>query len=252
VKSNLYYCRYSLSPLRKDPEDFAEMISQVQFGEVVELILEQNNWFKIRQLKDNYEGWLDRKSMAPLTKKEAFKWMDISSPTLLLTSSITSDFGHMYLPKGSFLPFDLDQVDFKIGALNYRIENRSNSTVLTISEIAESYIGSPYLWGGKSPFGIDCSGLTQMVFRFVDINLPRDAFQQFENGQCIDFEDRESGDLVFFINALNRIHHVGIYVGKNEIIHAHGCVRKDSLTQKGIVSNETGNLTHEIHQIKRL
>ncbi|MBU2019461.1 MAG: C40 family peptidase [Bacteroidetes bacterium] len=252
MKSNLFFCRYSLSPLRKEPSDSSEMVSQVQFGEVIELLEEREQWHKIRQLKDNYEGWLDRKFLSPLTEKEVIKWLDQSAPSPPLTVKISHEHGTIVLPKGSFLPIDSKELNFNIGPNKYQFQEPLEIETLTLSEIVESYLGAPYLWGGKSPFGIDCSGLTQMVFRFVDINLPRDAFQQFEHGQDIDFEDKTAGDLVFFINSNKHIHHVGILVGGNEIVHAHGCVRKDTLSEKGIISSETGLLTHKFHQIKRV
>ena len=119
-------------------------------------------------------------------------------------------------------------------------------------EIAEEYLNTPYLWGGKTPFGIDCSGLTQMVFRFLDINLPRDASQQLDYGSEIRFPDIEQGDVAFFENKDGKIIHVGICGKDRLIIHASGQVRIDHLSLDGIIHAETGLKTHNLHSIKRM
>ena len=252
MNNSLFVCRYPISPLRDKPDDVSEMISQVQFGEIIELLDRQDNWIKIRQLKDSYEGWMDFKFVHPVTEKEAKRWLDSFAPSYALVRKVFIDGQTYLLPQGSFLPYSKDCLEFNMGSLNYQLSTFLVENPKNLEEVAKSYLGASYLWGGKSPFGIDCSGLSQMCYRFFDINLPRDAAQQIELGRIIDFEDIESGDLAFFINSKQKIHHVGICIDSSEIIHAHGCVRQDILTKDGIISKETGHLTHHLYQIKRI
>ena len=250
--NSLSYCRYSLSPLRSSTSDASEMVSQVIFGEIVEILEVQNQWMRIRQLKDNYEGWMDRKFLSSITEKEMRRWYDECAPNFDFSIKISSSLGPLNLPMGSYLPQNRTVDSFVIGNETYSIKGSREKESYDLLTIANKYLGSPYLWGGKTPFGIDCSGFTQSVYRFLDINIPRDAEQQVNSGREINFEEREIGDLVFFKNTTGKIHHVGIVDSLKTILHAHGCVRKDQLSKEGIISVETGELTHQYFSIRRL
>mgnify|MGYP003978580471 FL=1 len=124
---------------------------------------------------------------------------------------------------------------------------------IKITENAMMYLNSPYLWGGRTPFGIDCSGFTQMVYRLQGIDLPRDAYQQAEVGTTLSFvEESEAGDLAFFDNAEGKVIHVGIILDNNHIIHASGKVRIDRIDQQGIFNKEEGKHTHKLRLIKSI
>jgi len=114
------------------------------------------------------------------------------------------------------------------------------------------FLNAPYLWGGRSIFGLDCSGLTQVYARLLGFSLPRDAYQQAELGETIAFENQHYGDLAFFTNHLGKITHVGVIINQNQIIHASGMVRQDLLTSEGIVNTNTQKLTHTLAHIKRM
>ena len=115
------------------------------------------------------------------------------------------------------------------------------------------YLNSPYLWGGRSPFGIDCSGFTQMVFKLNGIKLPRDAYEQAEIGKTLNFiEETQKGDLAFFDNEEGKIIHTGIIIDKNKIIHSSGKVRIDNLDHYGIFNAETGKYSHNLRLIKKV
>jgi gamma-D-glutamyl-L-lysine dipeptidyl-peptidase len=121
-----------------------------------------------------------------------------------------------------------------------------------IRQVALQYLDVPYLWGGKSFFGIDCSGFCQQVFRHFGINLPRDAYQQAEKGEVVGFlQEVVCGDLAFFDNEEGRITHVGLMLNTHEIIHASGKVRIDKIDHQGIINSETGVRTHQLRIIKR-
>jgi gamma-D-glutamyl-L-lysine dipeptidyl-peptidase len=114
-------------------------------------------------------------------------------------------------------------------------------------------LNSPYLWGGKTPFGIDCSGFTQMAYKLAGIKLRRDAWQQAEQGHTINLlEETEPGDLAFFDNDEGNIVHVGIILRDHKIIHAAGKVRIDSIDHYGINNKELKKYTHKLRLIKRM
>ncbi|MGB0522571.1 MAG: C40 family peptidase, partial [Flammeovirgaceae bacterium] len=169
-----------------------------------------------------------------------------------LSSISHPELGRQFISIGSVLPFYKDG-QFTIGEDIFQLENatatQSNDLLIT----AEAYMHTPYLWGGKSIFGIDCSGFVQQVFKAAkDIKLPRDAYQQAEHGQFVEYADATAGDLAFFENEKGRIIHVGILTDEREIIHASGRVKIDNFNPRGIISKETGKHTHKLSFIKRV
>lgn len=244
------YCNVSVSPLRKEADDRSEMISQILFGESCTVLSTSDNWAHIKCTNDGYEAWIDSKQIT-------------ETPQLLESSFTTFELVHSYIYKdfhipillGSSLP-DFDGLNFKIDTQKYLFQGltleNNLSNLENIRKIALKYLHAPYLWGGRSPFGIDCSGLTQMVYKFLGINLPRDAYQQAEIGSNIGFlEESKIGDLAYF-GKEEKITHVGILIGKNEILHASGKVRIDTIDHFGIYNNETSKYTHKLKTIKRI
>jgi cell wall-associated NlpC family hydrolase len=161
------------------------------------------------------------------------------------------------LCKGSVLP-QLRKNRFSIGGQEYLFE--SETQVIpdspqpdNIIRTAMEYLNTPYLWGGRSPFGIDCSGFTQIVFRICGIPLKRDAVLQAQHGEMISFiNEALPGDLAFFENSVGNITHTGILTGSGKIIHASGRVRIDSVDHHGIYDSETDRYTHTLRVIKRI
>ncbi len=246
------YCKVSISPVRAENKDQAEILTQLLFGEIIQLEELIGNWCKIITFSDNYSGWIDVKHFLPLTQKELNRWQDGLSFENSIYRTLQTPWGNQRIVKGSFIPYN-NEKGFTIGNDFFQfIEPETKFVTDSVYELATEYLNTPYLWGGKSPFGIDCSGLTQTVFRFFDKNLPRDASQQVEHGMEIEYEDISSGDLAFFHNKDGKIIHVGILNGDGLIIHASGCVRIDSFTNEGIVHSETGYLTHSLSFIKRM
>jgi hypothetical protein len=245
------FCKVAISPLRKENSDASEMVSQLLFGELIEIIEIQDNWTNIRTLSDNYEGWMDTKQFILISEKETRRWLDSQEVLLNQALPLQTPWGEQWITKGAYIAKS-DSGDFAIGNYNFKINPKELIKVDDLTSFASSYLNTSYLWGGKSAFGIDCSGFTQIVFRAFDKNLPRDAYQQEEHGQDIAFEDSELGDLAFFTNVKGKIIHVGIILNDSKIIHASGWVRIDELRSDGIYKGDTSEKTHHLHSIKRI
>ena len=245
----------AIIPMRSDPSDKSEMVNQILFGEHFEIINEEEKFSRICLSHDNYKGWICNKQLTYIDKEE-YKKLEKESPTLTtdILDVITKDY-HQPIVIGSILP------SFKSGhaIINqemYQFDGLTTPGFVNKKKLVENallYLHAPYLWGGRSPLGIDCSGLTQMVYRLQGKNIPRDAYQQAEIGKTLEFLDEsEPGDLAFFENNKGRITHVGIIIENNYIIHASGKVRIDSIDQQGIFNHEKKNHTHKLRLIKSI
>lgn len=246
------FCKASIAPVRAEASDRSEMVTQLLFGELVEILEVSNQWLKIRSFMDGYEGWIDSKQVQDLREKEVSRWLD----GLVVEHSefriVEGPEGKQILPKGIFRPVDGEET-FHIGKSTYRfLDGEGDADPASLIDFALTYLNAPYLWGGKTMFGIDCSGFMQQIHRVFAYQLPRDASQQVELGQEIDFEDREAGDLAFFISDSGNIHHVGLLINKEEVIHAHGYVRIDDFNEQGIFRKIDGVHSHRLHSVKRL
>ncbi|GFZ84448.1 hydrolase Nlp/P60 [Aquaticitalea lipolytica] len=243
-------CNLSIVPLRLEPTDTSEMVSQVLYGDFFKVLEQRKNWSKIRIAFDKYEGWIDNKQYFEITEED-YKFLKSEAPKLSsdLVEFIQDSNNKLYtIPLGSSLNGS------KI--LNHTFDGNFVNTVNPKDDIiktAFSYINAPYLWGGKTPFGIDCSGFTQMVYKLNGYKLLRDASQQATQGTALSFiEESEPGDLAFFDNSEGSIVHVGIIMEDNYIIHAHGKVRIDRLDHSGIYNVDKGVHTHKLRVIKKI
>jgi hypothetical protein len=248
-------CNLANIPLRMDASDKSEIVSQVLFGEHFEIIEQQKQWSKVKLHFDAYQGWIDSKQFQVIGESE---YNQLSKDAIILNSDLveyitTSNNFLMPIPLGASLSF-LNHPEINIQ--NYNFEGMKISGLkpkATIIETAFMYLNAPYLWGGKTPFGIDCSGLTQMVYKLNGYHLLRDASQQATQGEALSFiEESEAGDLAFFDNEEGNIIHVGIIMNDNYIIHASGKVRIDRLDHLGIYNAETNRHTHKLRVIKKI
>jgi gamma-D-glutamyl-L-lysine dipeptidyl-peptidase len=248
-------CNLAIIPLRFEPSDRSEIVSQVLFGEHFEIIEQHNQWSKIKLQYDDYEGWVDSKQYQLLTEQN-FK--QLSDESIILNADlieyITGPNNLLIpIPLGSCLSF-LNHNEINIGHFGFEGTKISGiKSKDSLIKTAYMYLNAPYLWGGKTPFGIDCSGFTQMVYKLNGYALKRDASQQALQGEALSFiEESETGDLAFFDNDEGKIIHVGIIMADNYIIHASGKVRIDRLDHLGIYNTETNKHTHKLRVIKKI
>jgi len=249
-------CNLNSIPLRIDPSDASEMVSQVLFGEHLTVLETKKQWLYVKLAFDGYRGWIDSKQVIEITK-DYFKELQSTNTFFLkeLVSLVAVKDKLIPLTIGATLPNYSDN-KFSINDSVFEVDGEVEASKLSKKSITESafmYLNAPYLWGGKTPFGIDCSGFTQMVYKMNGFKLFRDASQQAKQGEVLSFiEESEAGDLAFFDNNEGNITHVGIILPNNYIIHASGKVRLDRLDQSGIYNEETNRHTHKLRMIKRM
>jgi len=249
-----FICENVFVPLRSAPSHKSEMLSQVLFGEKYTVVEKSGSWLKIKTLFDNYSGWTDIDHQQ-YTVDEGISCGHVLNRSLLCYKN---DKTKMVLEAGCevFDP-DFDDKFFAIGKNIYNTTPDFNknyiSTNDSLPDIAMKFINSPYIWGGRIPSGIDCSGLTQLAYKIYNIPIPRNAAVQAEEGTRVDFIDEAApGDLAFFDNGKGVITHVGMIISRGLIIHASGRVRIDSVDHQGIYKNEINGYSHNLRTIRRI
>lgn len=250
-------CHLSIVPVRLEPTDTSELVTQLLFGEHFKILEKRKKWSKVRIYFDGYEGYVDNKQFLDIEESYYHSLSDIkpfySGELVDFITGDNNDLSTIVL--GSTLPFFKNN-SFKILENNYQFEGKVCYEQLSKSDIihkAYLFLYSPYLWGGKTPFGIDCSGFTQMVYKLCGYQLKRDAKEQALQGDVLSFiEESEPGDLAFFDNNEGQIVHVGIIMNDYYIIHAHGKVRIDRLDHTGIYNVDTKKHTHKLRVIKKI
>jgi hypothetical protein len=246
----------SIIPLRKQAAHASEQVSQLLFGETYQVVNQQNGWLLVRCTYDGYEGWLSVAQHCELTEKEyANITQSETAVALELLYSAASSHYSIPITAGSSLPF-FDGMNFKIlkekFIYNGQALQAEARTPAIFEKVAMRYLNAPYLWGGRSPVGIDCSGFTQVIYKFIDIKLARDAYQQADQGSLVNFaQEAQPGDLAFFANDEGKITHTGIVLKDNKIIHASGKVRIDKFDHIGIYHAGQDRYTHQLKIIKR-
>lgn len=234
------------------------MVNQLLFGDMIEVIDTSGQWFKIRSLLDSYQGWCDQKQIKLLADQtiSALNSCEKKIITEISALLVTQGKPGLNLVIGSTLHTLTDGMFIGPGGDYHLAEGECNAPSLThpdeIAETASLFLNAPYLWGGRTPYGIDCSGLVQVVFKIKGINLLRDASQQASQGSLINLiEESRAGDVAFFDNEEGNIIHTGIITGRGSIIHASGEVRVDPLDHHGIFNKKDGNYSHKLRLIKR-
>jgi hypothetical protein len=250
-------CDISCVPIRKETSHRSEQVSELLFGDSFEILDEHKEWIKIKCSYDNYEGWILNSLYASCSgidfkndkKKMHACSYDILQPAISKHRQIPILIGSS-LPHYDGMIVKLDKEKFTVNGRVTNPKKKYDSAFLL--KTANQFLHAPYRWGGKTPFGIDCSGFTQMVFKIMNVRLLRDAHQQATQGEFITFiNEAITGDLAFF-GAEDKVSHVGIIIDDGKIIHASGKVKIDKIDQNGIFNVQTKTYSHKLRFIKRM
>ncbi len=251
-------CLLSVIPVREKPSDKSQMVNQLLFGETVKIIDRLNNWLLIESSGNRYKGWADSNQIRWIDE-DTYDALEKDTPVYLVDPylKVNSTEGPVLLSFGSRLPF-FNQNGFQIDGIQYSFEAKPETQHGKKSEeelalLAQKFLGIPYLWGGRSYFGIDCSGFSELIFKTCGYQPPRDSSEQAEVGKTISFiNEARAADLAFFENEEEQIVHVGILLNNTQIIHASNSVRIDSIDHEGIFNVSQQKYTHKLRIIKRI
>ncbi|QIE58483.1 C40 family peptidase [Rasiella rasia] len=243
-------CNLSIVPVRLEAADTSEMVTQALYGDTFKVLEQRKKWSRIRFYFDKYEGYIDNKQFLTISEEE---YTELNNTPAAYSADVIS---MIVTEKEQLITIPLGCTISAKNSLQHTFEGTyiaSKQPKAKIIDTALLYLNAPYLWGGKTPFGIDCSGFTQMCYKINGHALLRDASEQATQGDPLSFiEESEPGDLAFFDNAEGNIIHVGIIMEDNYIIHAHGHVRIDRLDHTGIFNYKLGQHTHKLRVIKRI
>lgn len=249
-------CCVPVAPVRVNGNHKSEMISQFIFGECcIITFVEKDGWIKVVSKLDAYTGWCQQQHFQEIDE-EHYNFKEEH-----LTANWVNEIdynGHiMQVPLGSSLAAMQNGTAFwrkNVVHFSGKICNPAEEKITTklVKQIAFMFLNTTYLWGGRSVFGVDCSGFTQLVFKFFGIALLRDAHQQITQGETVSFlQEARCGDLAFFDNEDGEIIHVGILLNQFEIIHASVKVRIDKIDNQGIINADNNSRTQKLRLIKR-
>ena len=244
-------CPLSVIPVRLLPDDTSEMTSQIIYGEHFKILEQRKHWSRIRNAFDDFEGWVNNLQVHIINEEEYLNInnTDNIARTKDLVSFVATDLNTLLpivlgatIPANKILPHHFE------GELMTKKGDKP-----TLINTALLYLNSPYVLGGRTPFGIDNGGFTQMVYKINGYTLKRNALEQSAQGEALSFiEESEPGDLAFFDDKEGAIDHVGIIMKDNYIIHANGKVRIDRIDHTGIFNTETRSYTHKLRVIKKI
>ena len=229
-------CTVSVAAIRAEQSHRSEMTSQLLYGESVDILEKAAKFIKVKMHFDGYEGWIDSNQLKTISEEQfSQRKAEILTNTFEIRETAA---GKILLSLGS-------EIDSENPHITFSPEN--------VAQTAKQFLNVPYLWSGRSFFGLDCSGFVQLVFKVHGISLPREAHQQAEIGEVLSFvEESKPGDLAFFDNEEGIITHVGMILNHQEIIHAFGKVRIDSLDSTGIFNKELKKHTHKLRFLRSI
>lgn len=266
-------CLQPYIPMRAAAAEQSEMTNQLIFGDTFQILEEIPRWYRVIRDCDNYEGWIDWKTATLIDQIEYRRFLDLTPEAPLLRQPFNpvqrtehGQSGSAHLSWGSRI-FDLDEtgITFRMHGIRFDVPSMSyvqpvhassmSRKALTkyVIQQAQMLLNTPYLWGGVSAGGVDCSGFIQTLFRFIGIDMPRNASQQALKGKEVSFEEREAGDLAFFTmdSETNKISHVGLVADNGRVLHVSGFLHYDELRPEGIWNIQRKEMSHSLVCIKR-
>ena len=233
-------CTQSAIAIRKENSHASEIVSQLLYNELYTKLDEKPEWVLIRTEHDQYEGWIPAKQHCSISESE---FASLKEKKLFIVNQAVAN------QKGKIVSFGTPLYE----SAEFAAEMPQTFQPQTMIDNTKKLLGAPYLWGGRTVMGIDCSGFVQLCARSAGLLLPRDASQQIKCGKLVYFlQETRPGDLAFFGNENGAITHVGIIIGNEQIIHASGEVRIDYIDQTGIFNKEQNVHTHQLVGIKRM
>ncbi|MGD2033926.1 MAG: C40 family peptidase, partial [Bacteroidales bacterium] len=239
-------CIHPLIPLRSHPDHRSDQVSQLLFGETADVKDQKGEWSAITTDFDGYSGWVEKRSLTAADRNDKTSKI-VSRPLITIFKAEQT----IYIPAGSEIPppdmdgrFVLGNTTFSVQDNFQTTETSDKANLITTSRL---FLNAPYLWGGRTVFGMDCSGFVQIVFKINHIPVPRDTKDQAKKGTDVPgLQHIQPGDLLFFQNKGKEISHVGISIGQGKVIHASTSVRIDFVDNKGIYNAELKTYTHEL------
>ncbi len=253
-------CLLSVVPLRAFPEHQSEMVSQLLFGDLFTVIDKRKDWYQVKMHQDHYQGWVAANQVQGLEESDFLAITanpgNVVAADLLQLLEDKSRGSSFPIGAGCSLPF-YEKGKLSVAGKVYEYAGKVIEQAVPVSEgisqIALIFLNVPYLWGGRSAFGMDCSGFTQLVYKMAGLKIPRDSSIQATHGETIHLiNEAQPGDLLFFDNQEEQINHVGILLNEGHIIHCHGKVRVDMIDHQGIYNRELKKYTHPLRLIKRI
>ena len=252
-------CPFTVVPIRTSANHKSEMGSQLLFGEVVEVLeTKGRQWTKVRCLSDEYIGWSPSSQLRDLSPKEAPRFREQFAYSLDLFHTLMGVDEALPITLGSRLP-SFDGMRFSLGTQDFTFSGQAvfpddiKQGPAFVIKIARKLLNAPFLWGGRTVFGIDSPALVQLAYQIAGYEMPRTSELQVNRGDSIDFvEQAMPGDIAFFENTQGKISHSGILLPDSKIIHVHERVRIDAIDHYGVFNYQEGKYTHRLRLVKRI